>query len=159
MPCLQGPHCTEGGKPVPCKKELPPPLAPAIAPPPGAGAASSGSKASLEPLHAAGGAATAPAGSGVAGAGSDALALPLHASSVATIEIATTVQSAVAYVDGAPVHAAPCVLELEPGEHIVAVVAAGMISAEAIVRVEATGRQRFELTPSKSRKRIDVPAH
>jgi hypothetical protein len=99
------------------------------------------------------------AGSSVASAGSNAPAEPLRAPPVAAnIEIATTVQRAIAYVDGAPLHDAPCMLELEPGEHVVAVYAAGMVPAEAIVRVEANQRQRVELTPSKPRKRIDVPA-
>jgi hypothetical protein len=103
--------------------------------------------------------ATAPAGSGVTHPGSKTPVEPLHASpGAAGIEIATTVPHAIAYVDGAPLREAPCVLELEPGEHVVAVYAAGMIPAETIVRVEAAKRQRVELTPSKPRKRIDVPA-
>jgi hypothetical protein len=50
------------------------------------------------------------------------------------------------------------VLELEPGEHVVAVYAAGMVPAETIVRVDAAKRQRVELNPSQPRRRIDVPA-
>ena len=144
VPCAQGPHCTEGGRPVPCKKgeSLPPPPPTAAAIAAGSGAAGTGS-----------------AGSDVAGAGSNAHVEPLHGSpGAAAVEIATTVPHAIAYVDGAPVREAPCVLELEPGEHVVAVYAAGMVPAETLVRVAAGQRQRVALTPSKPRRRIDVPA-
>jgi hypothetical protein len=134
--CLQGPHCTQGGKLVPCKpgEQLPgtPPPAPPT-PPPTVAAAT------------------------VAGAGSNARLEPTTAPTTG-LEIATSAPHAVAYVDGAPVHDAPCVLELEPGEHVVAVVAAGMMPAETIVRVEGAKRQRVELNPSQPRRRIDVPA-
>ena len=93
------------------------------------------------------------------GAGSNAPAEPPRISpGAAAIEIATTAPHAVAYVDGAPIREAPCVLEVEPGEHVVAVYAAGMVPAEAVVRVAAAQRQRVELTPSTPRRRIDVPA-
>lgn len=141
--CIKGPHCTEGGRPVPCKKgeSLPPALQP---PPPkvpptgpstviaattGAG---SGSAAHVEPPR------TTPGGPGV--------------------EIATTVPHAVAYVDGAPIHDAPCVLQLEAGEHVVAVAAAGMMPAETVIKVEPTKHQRVDLNAATPRKRIDVPA-
>jgi hypothetical protein len=95
---------------------------------------------------------------GVAGAGSNAPEpLPPSAGS-GGLEIATTATGAIAYVDGAPLREAPCFLELEPGEHVVAVYAAGMVPAEAVVHVEAARRQRVELTPSKPRRRVDVPA-
>jgi hypothetical protein len=74
------------------------------------------------------------------------------------IEIATTAPHAIAYVDGAPVRDAPCVLELEPGEHVIAVQVAGQLPAEAVVHAEAARRQRLELTPSRPRRTIDVPA-
>jgi hypothetical protein len=136
--CIQGPHCTEGGKLVPCKKGDPLPGAPPPVPPPPATTAAI---------------VTAP------GAGSNAPAEPPAMSpGAAAIEIATTTPHAVAYVDGAPIREAPCVLEVEPGEHVVAVYAAGMVPAEAVVRVTAAQRQRVELTPSTPRRRIDVPA-
>ena len=142
VPCIQGPRCTEGGKPVPCKKgeQLPPPTPPPTSPPtPNVAAVA--------------------VGSGSASAGSNAPAEPLHGSPGApTIEIATTAPHAVAYVDGVPMRDAPCVLELEPGEHVVAVFAAGMVAAETTVHAEAAHRQRVELNPSKPRRRIDVPA-
>jgi len=143
VPCAQGPRCTEGGRPVPCKKGEPLPQ-----PPPTAAAIGTGS-----------GAPGAGSGSDVAGAGSNAHVEPLHGSpGAAAVDVATTMPHAIAYVDGAPVREAPCVLELEPGEHVVAVYAAGMVPAEALVRVAAGQRQRVELTPSKPRRRIDVPA-
>jgi hypothetical protein len=135
--CVQGPHCTEGGKLVPCKKGDPLPGAPPPPPPPATTAAI----------------VTAP------GAGSNAPSEPPPISAGAgAIEIATTAPHAVAYVDGAPVREAPCVLEVEPGEHVVAVYVAGMVPAEAVVRVAVAQRQRVELTPSVPRRRIDVPA-
>jgi hypothetical protein len=128
---------------VSCKTglPLPPPAPPAPPPPP----------LPLQPPLA-----TTTAG---AGAGSNGSAEPPQPPSGATtIEIATTSPHAIAFIDGAPLHTAPCVLELEPGEHVVAVSAAGMIPAEAIVRIEAGRRQRVDLNPSTPRKRIDVPA-
>ncbi len=83
----------------------------------------------------------------------------LHeAPGLAAIEIVTTVPHAIAYVDGAPVRDAPCVLEVEPGEHVVAVYAAGMVPAEAIVHAELGRRPRVDLIPMKQRRRIDVPS-
>jgi hypothetical protein len=79
-------------------------------------------------------------------------------SNVTAIDIATTAPHAIAYLDGAPVREAPCVLEVEPGEHVVAVVTTGMIPAEAIVTAKSGQRQRVELTPKTARKRLDVPA-
>lgn len=134
--CIQGPHCTEGGKLVPCKKGDPIPGAPPPPPPPA-------------PVPAA--IATAP------GAGS-AAEPPGISPGAAAVEIATNAPHAIAYIDGAPIREAPCVLEVEPGEHVVAVYATGMIPAEAVVRVAASQRQRVELTPSTPRRRIDVPA-
>jgi hypothetical protein len=133
--CIQGPHCTEGGKLVPCKKGDPLPGAPPPAPPPPATAAAI-----------------------VAAPGAGSNEPPGISPGAAAIEIATTAPHAVAYVDGAPIREAPCVLEVEPGEHVVAVYAAGMVPAEAVVRVTAAQRQRVELTPSTPRRRIDVPA-
>jgi hypothetical protein len=134
--CIQGPHCTEGGKLVPCKKGDPLPAA-AVPPP---------------PVPAAAALATT-----TAGAGSNAEP-PAVSPGAAAIEIVTAAPHAVAYIDGAPIRDAPCVLEVEPGEHVVAVYAAGMIPAEAVVRVAAAQRQRVELTPTTPRRRIDVPA-
>ena len=140
VPCPPpGPRCSQGGKPVSCTTgaPLPPPLPPPspLPPPPplatGAAGSGAGSNGSAEP--------------------------PPPPPGAATIEIATTSPHAIAYLDGAPLHAAPCVLEVEPGEHVVAVYAAGMVPAEAIVRVGAAQRQHVDLTPSKPRKRIDVP--
>jgi hypothetical protein len=141
--CLQGPHCTEGGRLVPCKKGDP---LPATHPP------ATTQATTTQPATTAS-KPTALAAT-VAGAGS---AEPPRAGS-SGLEIATSVAHAVAYVDGAPVQDAPCVLELEPGEHVVAVYAAGMVPAETIVRVDAAKRQRVELNPSQPRRRIDVPA-
>ncbi len=135
VPCLQGPRCSQGGRPVPCPGAPPPPPPPAPLPPPPAAAAVV-----------------------VPGAGSNAPAEPAHTPGAATIEIATTAPHAVAYIDGVPVREAPCLLELEPGEHVVAVYAAGMLPAETVVRLVADQRQRVELTPSQPRRRIDVPA-
>jgi hypothetical protein len=135
VPCPQGPRCSEGGRPVPCTKGPPPQPPPPPAPVP------------------------TPPRSAVTGTGSNAPPELLQVPpGLATIEIATTVPHAVVYVDGAPVREAPCVLELEPGEHVVAVYAAGMLPAEAVVRVEAGKQQHVDLSPSKSRRRVDVPA-
>jgi hypothetical protein len=133
--CIQGPHCTEGGKLVPCKKGDPMPGQPPPQPPP----------------------TTAAAVVAGAGAGSNAHAEPPRGRP-SGVEIATSVAHAIAYVDGAPIHDAPCVLELEPGEHVIAVYATGMVPAESVVRVEAGKRQRVELNPATQRGRIDVPA-
>ena len=147
--CIQGPHCTEGGRPVPCKKGEPLPVPPA----PPTTAAGAGTTAG------AGAGAGAHVGTAGAGTGSGAHAEPPHAAQgAAGVEIATTVPHGIAYVDGAPVREAPCVLDLEPGEHVVAVYASGMVPAEVVVKVAAGQRSRVELTPSKPRRRIDVPA-
>jgi hypothetical protein len=135
--CVQGPHCTEGGKLVPCKKGDPLPVTTPPVPPPGqtavvAAGSGAGSAARVEP--------------------------PAAGSTAAMLDIATTAPRAIVYVDGAPVREAPCVLEVEPGEHVVGVYAAGMVPAESLVRATAGQRQRVELTPSLPRKRIDVPA-
>jgi hypothetical protein len=103
----------------------------------------------------------APSVSPPAGAGSaqpPPADVPPAPPSTAAIEVVTTVANSIVYVDGAPLHAAPCVLEVEPGEHVVAVYAAGMVPAETVVRLEAARRQHIELTPSMPRRRIDVPA-
>lgn len=135
--CVQGPHCTEGGKLVPCKKGDPLPVTPP--PPPTVPA-------------------VAAAGSG-AGSGADPPRVaPTSTSTATAIDIATAAPHAVAYIDGAPIREAPCVLEVEPGEHVVAVYAGGMLPAETLVRVAAGQRQHVELTPSTPRRRIDVPA-
>jgi hypothetical protein len=125
--------------------------------PPAAGLGSgSGSGAAAPP--AAGSAALA-TGSAAAGAGSNVpIEPPRPPSGSGTIDIATTAPHAIAYVDGAPIRDAPCVLELESGEHVVAVYTAGMVPAETIVRVEQGKRQRVELTPKVQRRRLDVPA-
>ena len=134
VPCLAGPRCTSGGKPIPCPgAPPPPPPVPPLLPP-----------------------AAVTVGSGSGSAGS---AEPQQAPEAASIEIVTAAPHAVAFVDGAPVRDAPCLLWLEPGEHVVAVYAAGMVPAEAVVRIVADQRQRVELTPSNPRRRIDVPAH
>jgi hypothetical protein len=135
VPCPdEGPRCTMGGKPVPCSGAKRPPPPPPPAPPVAAIATGSGS-------------------------GSAAPGEPHPPpSGLARVEIATTVAHAIAYVDGVPVRDAPCVLDLEPGEHVFAVYAAGMIPAESIFRAEVARPQRIELIPSQPRKRIDVPA-
>lgn len=133
--CIQGPHCTEGGKLVPCKKGDPLPGAPPPpppAPPPAAMATGSGAGSAVE--------------------------APAISPGAAAVEIVTAAPHAIAYIDGAPVRDAPCVLEVEPGEHVIAVYAAGMIPAETLIRLTAAQRQRVELTPSTPRRRIDVPA-
>ena len=141
--CIQGPHCTEGGKPVPCKKGDPLP---------GATTTPTTTATTTTPTtHA------VVASTSGTGAGSAARVEPKPAST-SGLEIATGAAHAIAYVDGAPLHDAPCVLALEPGEHVVAVYAAGMVPAETIVHIEAGKHQRVELTPSQPRKRIDVPA-
>ncbi len=135
VPCPpEGPHCTMGGKLVSCAtgKPLPPPPPPG--PPRGVAAVGTGS-----------------------GAGSAAPHEPQPLPGATNLEIATTVPHAIAYVDGAPVHEAPCALELEPGEHVIGVYAPGMIPAESIFKIETT-RLRIELNPTQPRQRIDVPA-
>jgi hypothetical protein len=134
VPCLTGPRCSQGGKPVACDKNAPPPPPPplVVAPPSASAGSNAGSNAPPEP--------------------------PSISPGAGAIEIATTVPHAVAYIDGAPVRDAPCVIELEPGEHVVAVWAAGMLPAETVVRVAAAQRQRVELSPSQPRRRTDVPA-
>jgi hypothetical protein len=94
---------------------------------------------------------------GPPGAGSSAEP-PRANPGAAAIEIATAAPHAIAYIDGAPIREAPCVLELEPGEHVIAVYAAGMLPAETLVRIAPAQRQRVELTPTTPRRRIDVPA-
>ena len=139
VPCPpEGPHCTRGGKPVSCAtgKPLPPPsLAPP--PPPVAPALATGSGA---------------------GSGSAAPVEPRAPTHPGNLIIATTVPHAIAYVDGVPVRDAPCELELEPGEHVIAVAAPGLIPLESVFRIDAKNRQRIELNPTVPRQRIDVPA-
>ena len=103
------------------------------------------------------------AGVGSAGVGSaasgSAAPVEIHpASGVATLEIATTVQHAIAFVDGVAAHEAPCTLELEPGEHVIAVYAPGMVPRETNMNLDVGARQHVELNPTKHRQRIDVPA-
>lgn len=154
---------------VPAAPPPPPPDAgssPPPAPPPDAGSPppdSSGSGAPAAPPAAGSAAQPAPAaaaGSAApAAAGSNAAAEPLQPPpALAELEIATQASHALAYLDGAPMHPAPCVLEVEPGEHVVAVYAPGMVPAEQVVHLDAAQHQRVELTPSTTRERIDVPA-
>lgn len=132
-------------------------------PPTGSGAPPATGSAQLAATGSAAAKETGSAGSAVgsaaSAAGSAAAPVELHAApALAEIELVTTVPHAIAYVDGAPVRDAPCVLEVEPGEHVVAVYAAGMIPAETIVHAEVGRRPRVDLIPMKQRRRIDVPA-
>ena len=142
VPCPpEGPHCTQGGRLVSCAtgRPLPPPGPPVR---PGT-AVATGSGSTIGP----GG----PGGPGAPGE-------PRPPVGPTNLEIATNVPHAIAYVDGVPVQSAPCALELEAGEHVIAVYAPGMIPAESIFKVDDAHRQRIELDPTEPRKRIDVPA-
>jgi hypothetical protein len=115
----------------------------------------SGSAAPLPPMGSA-------VGSAAVGIGSNAPIEthppPITPGGIATLDIVTATPHALVFVDGIPLREAPTLIEVESGEHVVAVYVTGKLPAEAVVRVRPGDRHRVELNPSVPRKRIDVPA-